>query len=169
MKEKTRIRVILFVLMLCGLASLGFGRFSFGAVLPFMKEGLALDYSQTGVVASGIFMGYLVSAFLSGYFVIRFSFKKVILASMMVISIGMVLLASARGFWSACFGSLLIGIGSGGSNIPSLGVIARWFAPKHRGKTMGIVNAGNGLGMLFSGMAVLLMVSMSPSDGWRYS
>lgn len=155
--------------MLCGLASLGFGRFSYGAILPFMKEGLAFDYSQTGLVASGIFMGYLVSAFLSGYVVIRFSFKKVIIVSMIIIASGMVLLASARGFWPAYIGSLLMGIGSGGSNIPALGVIARWFAPSRRGTAMGIVNSGNGLGMLISGMTVPLIITISPVAGWRYS
>lgn len=169
MNQRLRMISIVFVLMLCIFGALGLGRFAFGAILPFMKEGLSFNYSQTGFVASAIFFGYLISAFLSGHFVIRYTAKKVIMSSLCLITVGMVIIAFSQHLFIAFIGSLVMGIGSGGANIPALGVVANWFAPKKRGLAMGIVNSGSGLGMLFSGVIVPILVSYNPTAGWRIS
>ncbi|HWO98875.1 MAG TPA: MFS transporter [Bacillus sp. (in: firmicutes)] len=169
MKEKIRIRLILFLLMLCVLASLGFARFSFGAILPFMKDGLNFTYQETGFVASGIFLGYLLSSFFSGYFVIKYTAKRVILFSFMLAAVSMMIISFSDQFWMAVLGSLILGISSGGANIPALGIVSRWFASSHRGIAMGIVNSGSGIGMVFSGLIIPLLVSIEPQSGWRYS
>lgn len=169
MKEKTRFRLILLVITLCVLASLGFARFAFGAILPFMRIGLDFDYQQTGVVASGIFLGYLLSSFISGYLVVKYTAKRVILFSLLLIILSMGIISISNNLLSAALGSLLLGIGSGGANIPALGLIARWFEPNRRGMAMGIANSGCGIGMTFSGLAVPLLISLHPELGWRYS
>ncbi|MFD1737340.1 MFS transporter [Bacillus salitolerans] len=169
MSQKARMILTLLLLTLCLLGSLGFGRFSFGAILPFMKDDLMFTYTQTGFVASSIFFGYLLSAFFSGYFVLRFTAKVVIIASLCLASLGMSLLAMSSHFWISFFGSLIMGIGSGGANIPALGVVAKWFAPKKRGLAMGIVNSGSGLGIVFSGVFVPVMIGIDTVNGWRFS
>lgn len=169
LKEKTRIRVIIVAITLCVVASLGFARFSFGAILPFMKEGLGFDYQQTGTVASGIFLGYLMSSFISGYVVLKYTAKRVILCSLILVAVSMVIISLSNHIIVAIFGSLLLGIGSGGANIPALGLIPRWFAPSRRGMAMGIANSGSGIGMSFSGMVVPLLIAIHPELGWRYS
>lgn len=169
MEEKTRFRLILIVITLCVLASLGFARFAFGAILPFMRLGLDFDYQQTGLVASGIFLGYLISSFVSGHLVVKYTAKRVILFSLLLIILSMGVISISNNLLSAALGSLLLGIGSGGANIPALGLIARWFAPNRRGMAMGIANSGCGIGMTFSGLAVPMLISLHPELGWRYS
>lgn len=169
MKAKTRVTIILVVITLCVLASLGFARFSFGAILPFMRVGLDINYQQMGLIASGIFLGYLISSFISGYFVIRFQAKRVVIASLILVGLSMILIATADHFVVAMIGSILMGIGSGGANIPALGLIPRWFAPSRRGMAMGIANSGSGFGILFSGIIVPMLISLHPEEGWRYS
>ncbi len=161
--------LMLFLIVLSVLACLGFGRFSFGAILPFMKDGLLLDYRQTGLIASSIFLGYLVAVLLSGFFVLRFSAKKVIVASLLVISLGMIITANAPNFFVAYMGSFITGLGSGGSYVPSLGLISQWFSPKKRGMAMGTAMAGSGVGMVFSGFAVPAIVVINIDQGWRIS
>jgi len=160
---------ILFFIVLSVLACLGFGRFALGAILPFMKNGLDLSYGETGLVASAVFLGYLVSVTTVGHFVLRYKPKKVIVTSLFVITIGMVVDANAVGFWTAYIGSFLIGIGSGGAYIPSLGLLGQWFVRERKGMALGIAMAGAGIGIVFSGFAVPAIVGIDPISGWRFS
>lgn len=169
MKPKTRITIILIVITLCVLGSLGFARFSFGAILPFMRVGLDINYQQMGFIASGIFLGYLISSFISGYFVVRFQAKRVVIFSLILVALSMVFISVSNHYFLAILGSILMGIGSGGANIPALGLIPRWFAPSRRGMAMGIANSGSGFGILFSGLIVPILISLHPEEGWRYS
>lgn len=169
MKAKTRITIILVVITLCVLASLGFARFSFGAILPFMRVGLDINYQQTGFIASGIFLGYLISSFISGYFVVKFQAKRVVIFSLILVALSMIFISFTNHYALAIVGSVLMGLGSGGANIPALGLIPRWFAPSRRGMAMGIANSGSGFGILFSGLIVPILISLHPEEGWRYS
>lgn len=40
----------------------GFGRMSYSVILPPMKEGLSLTYTQVGLIGTGNFIGYLCLA-----------------------------------------------------------------------------------------------------------
>ncbi|MDE5413172.1 MFS transporter [Alkalihalobacterium chitinilyticum] len=160
---------MLILIVLSVLACLGFGRFSFGAILPFMKEGLLLDYRETGLIASSIFLGYLVAVLLSGFFVLKYTAKRVIVASLIVIAIGMLITANSPSFLIAYIGCFLTGLGTGGSYVPSLGLISQWFSPKKRGMAMGTAMAGSGIGMVFSGFVVPALVVINIDQGWRLS
>ncbi|WP_100399992.1 MFS transporter [Bacillus sp. FJAT-44742] len=161
--------LILFLIVLSVFACLGFGRFSFGAILPFMREGLHFDYRETGFIASSIFLGYLLSVTSVGYFVIRFQAKRVIIVSLLLIGLAMIVTANASSFVQAYIGCFFIGVGSGGAYVPSLGLIGQWFSPKMRGMVMGIVMAGAGFGIVFSGIVVPVIVEIADGSGWRLS
>lgn len=148
-------------------ACLGLGRFSLGAVIPFMREGLTLTYSEAGMIASAVFFGYLVSALGVGYLLHKFSVKQVIIFFLLVLGIGMTISSFAQSFWIAYMACLIIGLGSGGANVPSLGMVSRWFSQKYRGTALGITNSGSGLGMVFSGAIIPLLMVINPDDGWR--
>ncbi|MDW7657477.1 MAG: MFS transporter [Bacillota bacterium] len=161
--------VMLVFVMLTVIACLGFGRFSFGAILPFMKAGLAFDYRQAGAIGSSIFLGYLISVTLVGYVVIRFGAKKVIVLSLLLTAAGMFLTGRAPGFGIAYLGCLIMGLGTGGANLPAMGLISRWFAPVKKGMAMGIAMSGSGFGIVFSGFVVPRLVALGQEDGWRTS
>ncbi len=161
--------IILILTTLAVLASLGFGRFSFGAILPFMKDGLQFNYSETGIVASAVFFGYLISAMLSGYFVNRYTHKRVIVFFQFFIAAGMFWSATAQGFWSALAACFIIGLGAGGAYVPSLGLLAEWFPPEKRGMATGTAMSGSGIGIVISGMVVPWIVTLQDGQGWRIS
>ena len=50
----------------------------------------------------------------------------------------------------------------------SLGLVGKWFAVSHRGRALGIMNSGSGLGMVFSGFIVPIFMIWN-EDGWRMS
>lgn len=161
--------LILIIATLNLLACLGFGRFSLGAIIPFMKEGLQLNYSQTGIIASSVFLGYMVSATTIGYAVLRFQAKKVILLSLLITVVGMIGSGIAVNFWGAYFSCLIIGMGAGAGNVTNLGLVGKWFSKRYRGMALGVVNAGSGIGMVLSGFMVPYLMDSHPVDGWRIS
>lgn len=160
---------ILIFIVLTVLACLGFGRFSLGAIVPFMKDGLNLDYKETGLIASSVFFGYLISVTVIGHFVIRYGAKRVITVSLLIIAAGMLISAKAIGFWTAFIGCFFTGVGTGGAYIPALGLVAQWFAPNKKGMAMGTAMGGAGLGIVFSGFVVPMIVNINQQDGWRIS
>ena len=160
---------ILILITLCILAALGFARFSFGAILPFMKNGLGLNYQQTGFLALSIFLGYLIAVLVAGHFVLKFKAKKVIVFSLFLVSTGMVLTANADSFSIAFIGCFIIGVASGGIYVPSLGLLGQWFTNKSKGMAMGIAMAGSGGGMVFSGVTVPILIAQTGMNGWRIS
>ncbi|WP_066175709.1 MFS transporter [Bacillus marinisedimentorum] len=161
--------IVLLFIVLSVLACLGFGRFALGAIIPFMKDGLGLSYRETGLVASSVFLGYLISVTTVGYFVLRYKAKDVILFSLLLTIAGMLINANAAGFWSAYLGCLITGIGSGGTYIPALGLLGQWFAKEKKGMAMGTAMAGAGMGIAFSGLAVPYLMSLIGASGWRTS
>ncbi len=58
--------VIVGVGVLVKMSGLGFGRFAYPILLPFMKGTLGFSYSQMGVLSGGIMLGYLLFSFIGG-------------------------------------------------------------------------------------------------------
>jgi len=54
--------IIAFTGMLVTILAHGLGRMSYSVILPSMKDGLALTYTQLGSIAMGNFIGYLCLA-----------------------------------------------------------------------------------------------------------
>ena len=159
---------ILIITVLNGFACLGLARFSFGVILPFMREGLTFTYSEAGLIASALFFGYLASAFFVGRFIQTYKEKKVIIFSLILTALGMFLCVITKDFWLAYTACFIMGVGSGAGNITSLGLVGKWFAVSHRGRALGIMNSGSGLGMVFSGFIVPIFM-VGNADGWRMS
>ena len=61
----------------------------------------------------------------------------------------------------------LTGIGSGASNVPVMGLLAAWFAPRRRGLATGIAVAGSSVALIFIGPLVPHILSAHGENGWR--
>jgi len=160
---------ILLAALFTNFGAIGLGRFAIGMIIPEMGADLSLTNTQLGVIASGLFLGYLGSTVISGALSTRFGPKVIIAISMSLVSFGMVLAGFASGFWLALAGQLLIGIGAGGSNVPTLGLVTRWFAQKSRGSASGIVLVGSGLGFALAGILIPSLLGFYGDTGWRAS
>ena len=150
-------------------AALGLARFGYTMILPDMRRGLQLSYTQMGALATGNFVGYLVFALVGGYLASRFGPRLVISISLLFTGAAMVLTGLASGFAIALLGRTLTGIGSGGSNVPAMGLISAWFERRRRGMASGIAVGGSGIGMVATGWVVPRIVTSFPTDGWRVS
>jgi MFS family permease len=119
--------------------SLGLARFGFTMVLPSMKAGLALTDVQAGDLAVANMIGYLAMSLLCGVLVERLGPRAVITASMALVAGGMLIAGLARSYAACLLGLAVAGLGSGGSNVPVMGLASVWFARQRRGLATGIV------------------------------
>ena len=161
--------VILFMSVVTVLGCLGFARFGYTMILPHMKDGLGLTKTQAGNLATGNFVGYLVLAIVGGFLAARYGPRVVISLSMLLIGVAMLLTGLAPNFQMALLWRTLTGVGSGGSNVPVMGLVSAWFGTKRRGLAAGIAAGGSSVGLAITGPLIPRIIDAYGADGWRYS
>ena len=161
--------IIAFTGTLVTILAHGFGRMSYSVILPSMKDGLTLNYTQLGSIATGNFIGYLSLAIIGGLLAARFGVRKVVFLSLLVIGISLFLTGLAHSFLFAFLMRLITGAGNGGSYVPIMALPAAWFVAKKRGLATGIVSGGIGTGLFFSGIILPPIIAGFGKEGWRYA
>ncbi|MCX8021865.1 MAG: MFS transporter [Syntrophorhabdaceae bacterium] len=147
----------------------GFGRMSYSVILPYMKDGLKLSYTQLGLIGTGNFIGYLSLAIIGGFLAAKFGVRKVVFLSLLLIGITLFLTGLAGSFTFAFLMRLLTGMGNGSSYVPIMALPAAWFVAKKRGLATGIVSGGIGTGLFASGIILPPIISSFGERGWRYA
>ncbi len=158
--------LFVFTGVLLVIATTGFVRMAYGAMLPYMRESMALTFAQSGLLGSFMFLGYLVTVGLSGLLAVRFGAKSVILAGSCGVIAGLVGLGSATSFWMAALFMFIAGAGSAIVFTPLMSLMIGWF-PDNRGLVVGLLLSGAGIGMILSGMLIPWAVGFFPLSGWR--
>jgi sugar phosphate permease len=161
--------IIAFTGTLVTILAHGFGRMSYSVILPSMKDGLSLNYTQIGLIGTGNFIGYLSLAVIGGFLATRFGVRKVVSVSLMIIGIALFLTGFSETFLFAFIMRLLAGAGNGSSYVPIMALPAAWFAAKNRGLATGIVSGGIGVGLFLSGVIIPPVIKHFGHDGWRYA
>jgi sugar phosphate permease len=149
-------------------SSLGLGRFSYTMLLPSMQKSLELSNSEAGWIATGNLIGYLGLALIGGFLASHYSPKKVISIALSVVGLSMILTGTASKFVPVIIYRTLTGMGSGASNVPVMGLIAAWFAPRRRGLASGIVVTGSSIAVILTGWYVPKLLDRTDESGWQY-
>ena len=136
--------VVIIVGTLVVFGSLGLARFSYTVRLPVMQKSLA----------TANLVGYLALSVIGGALAARYGPRLIISVALALAGVGMLLTGLANGFLSAAVCRAVVGIGSGASNVPMMGLLSAWFAPRRRGFASGIVVAGSSVALIFLGTLV---------------
>jgi MFS family permease len=147
--------------------ALGLGRFGYTVVLPSMKLGLGIGAVKAADLATGNMIGYLSFAVISGVLAARFGARAVITFFMLVVSSSMLLSGLANSYPVALIARTLTGIGSAGTNIPVMALVAVWFSPRRRGLATGIAVSGASIGLVMTGLLVPGILRKFGPEGWR--
>ncbi len=161
--------VILSFGVLTTLSALGFARFGYSMILPSMQRGLDLTNTDTGMLASGNFIGYLLMALVGGFLASHYGPRRVITVSLLLVGVSMVMTGFSYNFGSGFVFRVLTGLGSGGSNVPIMGLMAAWFATRRRGLATGVAVSGSSVAFIITGSLVPFILRSAPEQGWRYS
>ncbi|MEW6266350.1 MAG: MFS transporter [Thermodesulfobacteriota bacterium] len=159
--------VVIFTGLLVTIGAHGFGRMSYTLILPGMKDGLSLNYTQLGLLGTGNFIGYLIMALVGGFLAARFGSRIVIALALVLMSLTMILTGLAQGFGWALVMRFLTGLGNGAAYVPAMALGSAWFAVSRRGFATGIVSAGIGGGTMIAALLVPLILSYYGVQGWR--
>ncbi len=161
--------LIVFTGVLCVFASLGFGRFALGMLLPSMGSALHLTYSQMGFISTANFLGYLISVLLCGILTRKLGTRILIFLALLLVGFSMGLVSMADSFLVVMILYLLTGIGSGASNVPIMALVSVWFDRPQRGKAAGFIVIGSGFAIILAGKLIPFLNVMSGPEGWRMS
>jgi len=159
--------VILGLGLLCVMASLGFGRYVYTAILPSMMRGLALDYTQMGLLGTGNLGGYLLFAIVGGFLSVRYGPRLVISTSLIFLGFCLFLTGLANSFSFALAMRFLTGLGSGAAYVPMMGLLAAWFTSERRGMASGIISTGASFSMILMGLLMNFLNHHFLDSGWR--
>jgi predicted MFS family arabinose efflux permease len=155
--------------MLVIFACLGFGRFALGMLLPSMAATLQLSYSQIGFISTGNFIGYLLAVLLCSPVAGRIGSRRLIVFALLIIALSMLLISRAGGFLPVLVLYTITGMGSGASNVPTMGLITAWFDRTIRGRAAGLVVIGSGFAIIVSGKLIPAINRAFGAEGWRTS
>ena len=147
----------------------GFGRMSYAVILPSMKDGLLLTYTQVGLIGTANFIGYLCFAIVGGFLAVRFSPRRTIFISLMVMGVSLFLTGLSDSFMFAFLMRLITGMGNGGAVVPVMGLTAAWFAAGKRGLAAGTLTVGTGTGLSIIGLGLPYLIGRFGPVGWRYA
>jgi MFS family permease len=151
------------------LACLGFGRFALGMLLPSMASSLGLSYAQAGYVSTGNFLGYLAAVLACGPLARRLGARRLIAGALVLVGGSMLLLSRSTAFAPLLALYVVTGFGSGATNVPMMGLIARWFGGRARGRAAGFAAIGSGFGIILSGQLIPWIGALRGAEGWRTS
>jgi len=149
-------------------ACIGLARFALGMLLPAMGQDLHLSYKQMGAVSTCNFLGYLAGILAASHLARRFGARALTAAALLLAGVSMAGVGCVSNLYGIVFLYTLTGVGSALANIPIMAMLSTWFSSKLRGRAAGLVVSGNGAAIVFSGLAVPWMNSLSVYS-WRLS
>ena len=161
--------VVLGVSTLTVLGSVGLARFGYTMILPPMQVALGLSNTHMGALATGNFLGYLALGLVGGLLASRYGPRRVIALSMLLAGAAMGLTGMVDRFSGALMWRALTGVGSGGSNVPTMSLLSAWFGKRRRGLATGTAVGGTSLALMIMGPLVPRVLDRYGQDGWRAS
>ncbi len=166
MKEYTK---ILLASVLIGFSSLGLGRFAFGMILPNLQENLALSTTQAGFIGTANFFGYFVGILFTNHLYNRFETYKLIPTMLLLQAFCLFSFSFASNYLVASLFYTFSGFFSAITTISIMVYISHIMPLEKKGKALGIVTMGNGLGIIVSGLLVPILYSLFGEESWRVS
>ncbi|MFD1706891.1 YbfB/YjiJ family MFS transporter [Siminovitchia sediminis] len=145
----------------------GFGRMSYGILMPFMKEELSLSYQQAGMLGTATAIGYLLMVLLVGIMASKWGSKPLVVFGLLLLSMGCAVLFGAESYVALLIGMITLGVGTAFGYTPLVNIVVGWF-PNNRGLMIGLMLCGMGLGTLIASLLTPVFNSWFLADGWRY-
>ena len=147
----------------------GFVQFGYSLTLPSMEDALHISHTQAGLLitlTAAIRMG---GALASGVLAPRYGSRSMIVAGSVAVGLSMILLGFAGNYGMTLVAAVVMGIGSGVTLTPMMGLLSAWFRMRDRGLAAGLAASGGSIAYIIAGVLVPVLTGASWEDGWRHS
>ena len=154
--------------VLCCFVGQSFARFSFGLLLPAMKNDLRISYGIAGWLGTINLAGYLVGTVVTSVASLRVPAHRLVQIGVVTSGVGLGVLATTRSTPVLLLGMALGGLGGAAAWVPAPAVVASVFPPERRGFAMGICSGGIGMGIVVAVVLTNVARGISGNDElWR--
>jgi len=164
MNKENKIVIIGFFIEVTTMA---FGRFAYTLILPDMMKSLGFSHTRMGILGTGIVIGYLLNAFLSGKTINIIGAELNIKFSIFLTSLSLFFLGFFSNFLILFVSMVILGAAASGCYIALIAMLNHYH--KEKGKAFGIVMGGTGVGIMLCGYIIPPLTKLSVANGYRIS
>ena len=148
------------------LVGIGLGRFAYPPLIPALVEQHWFTVGQADYLAAINLAGYVIGAFVAGKFANRISATWYLRIAMLVVAAGFFACVKPAGLTWFSLWRLSAGIAAGFLMVLGVPAIIAKTPAEYRGRLGGVIFAGVGLGTVFAGTIIPLVVRHSLTAAW---
>lgn len=144
-----------------------FGRFTYGVLLPAVRDELGISNSIAGSLGTINVGAYLVGTIAVAAATGRYRLLQVMRLGFVFSTVGLLMASVAQNAVVLGIALFLTGFGGACIWIPAPVIAAAALAPERRGLAVGLMGSGIGAGIVFSGQLASFVRSTMGDDAWR--
>lgn len=139
------------VLMIALAAAVGqsFGRFSFGILLPAVRDDMGVSNTLVGFISAANVGAYLLATLAVAWMTSRVRLLQIMRAGLLLATLGLLIAAVATSAWILAIGLFVTGIGGALLWIPAPVIAADAMPANKRSIAVGLMSSGIGVGVMF--------------------
>ncbi|MDI3402433.1 MFS transporter [Streptomyces cavernicola] len=141
-----------------------------GLVGPVLQESWGTTAAELGFLNTITFTAAALGRLTTGIIGDKTGRRAMLTVNLLLFSLGALICAFAPNYAVVALGRFIVGFGLGGEIAIAVTMMSEFFAARHRGTAVGIINVtAGGLGnMLAPGFGVLVFTFVSGPDRWRW-
>jgi len=150
------------LLALAAAVAQAFGRFSYGLLLPAVRDDMGITNTLAGLIGGANVGAYLLGTMIVAWATSRFRLLHVLRAGLALVTLGLLLAAFSNSPYLLAAALFVAGVGGACVWIPAPIIAAEALSPARRGLAVGLMGSGIGIGVSF---VSLLSGSLRSSGG----
>ena len=156
------------VLLVALAAAVGhaFGRFSYGILLPAVRDDMGITNAIAGSISAANVSAYLLGTVAVAWATSRYKLISVMRLGLALVTMGLLMASFSKGPWSLAAGLFLTGIGGAFLWIPSPVIAADALPTEKRHLAVGWLGSGVGLGIMFASVVAGVLRSSEGDSSW---
>ena len=156
------------VLLIALAAAVGhaFGRFSYGVLLPAVRDDMGISNTLAGSIGAANVGAYLLGTMIVAWATSRYRLINVMRLGLGLVTLGLLIASLAGGPWMLAVGLFLTGMGGAFLWIPSPVIAADALPSDRRHLAVGWLGSGVGLGVMFASILSGVLRSSNGDESW---
>lgn len=143
-----------------------FGRFSYGLLLPAVRDDLGISNTMVGLVGAANVGAYLLGTMFVAWATSRYRLLGVLRLGLVLSTTGLLAASFANSPYGLAAALFIAGIGGACVWIPAPMIAADALPPAHRGLAIGLMGSGIGLGVAFVSVLGGSVRASQGDQGW---